>query len=127
MVTKPNTLTKSWGKTQTKVVNLLLALSKAGIATREKLVSHWKTNPSFLLQEYLPWIPADFHACLKKHWPPIEVLGSSAKGKVTVTQWRFNEALVKSIKEVISKGTTAKTGAAESKSGGDVSDGDSDY
>ncbi|KAJ3055353.1 putative ATP-dependent RNA helicase DHR1 [Rhizophlyctis rosea] len=127
VVTKPSTLIKSWGKTQTKVMNVLHALAKADISTRHNLVAQWQSNPSFLLQEYLPWVPADFHANLKKYWPPIEVVSSSTKGEGIAAQWRFKETLVKGLKEVMSKGATEKPAASANKWGGDVSDGDSDY
>ncbi|KAJ3040651.1 hypothetical protein HDV00_010676 [Rhizophlyctis rosea] len=123
VVTKSNTLVKAWGKTQPKVVNLLHALSKADVATRAQLLDKWRTTPTFLLAEYLPWLPADFHALLKKHWPPVEVARSAGK-QPSVS---FKAGLVKGIKALTKQGTVKKAGGSNSGWGGEVSDEDSDY
>jgi hypothetical protein len=46
---------------------MVSALSNAGICTRKGLMEKWRTEPGFLLDAYLYWIPPVLHAGLRLH------------------------------------------------------------
>ncbi|KAJ3230656.1 ATP-dependent RNA helicase dhx37 [Chytriomyces hyalinus] len=74
LTAKPAIITKSWSKVQSKVNSLLTTLLSKSIATRDSLVRIWYENPSFLLAEYLAWLPSELHMAVQLIWPPIEFI-----------------------------------------------------
>ncbi|KAJ3290377.1 ATP-dependent RNA helicase dhx37 [Borealophlyctis nickersoniae] len=117
LVTKPNTITKSWSKSQPKVLNLIVALATAQIDSRTKLAAKWQADSKFLLKPYLAWIPADLHAPSTKHWPPVSFSSGGA--------WKPNMALIKTIEDVTKK--VAKNASQSSDDGAGESEEDSDF
>lgn len=72
LLSMPITMTKPWAKLQPRTQTLLLPLTKNGIHSKSLLEERWKLDQSFLLSEYLTWLPDDIHNEVKSEWPPIE-------------------------------------------------------
>lgn len=70
--TKPGVVTKSWAKTQPKVIMLLNSLTKAEVWNRKSLVKKWEVDEKFLLEEIKSWTPKVFHDSLVSSWPPLK-------------------------------------------------------
>lgn len=37
------------------------------------LISMWKSNSKFMIEEYLLWIPEAAHSIVRKSWPPVTI------------------------------------------------------
>ncbi|TPX65100.1 hypothetical protein SpCBS45565_g05370 [Spizellomyces sp. 'palustris'] len=121
VTTKTVTITKSWGKSQTKVGNLVDTMVTDGIDSKAKLISQWRQNRTFLLTQYLAFIPDDFHACLSQNWPPA-VLYNRDVDDAASDAIRIGE-LLRGVEEIcaVAKGRREERdfGRAESESEGD--------
>ncbi|KAJ3333229.1 ATP-dependent RNA helicase dhx37 [Blyttiomyces sp. JEL0837] len=69
---KPSIMTKSWARVQKKVTSLLAVLASANIHSGESLFRKWHTNKTFLLEQYLLWLPSELHVLVTSFWPPVE-------------------------------------------------------
>ncbi|KAJ3077503.1 ATP-dependent RNA helicase dhx37 [Quaeritorhiza haematococci] len=119
LVSKPSTMSKPWGRTQSRVQTLLSVLMSQGVISREALLQQWlapNTSASsttkrstFLLDAYLSWLPLDLHPIIREHWPPVlvgtemEVDEESGKPRKVVVA-RVNEEMVRRVREVVGKG-----------------------
>jgi hypothetical protein len=63
-------LTKSWANQQ-RVIKIVKAFEDESIHSYESLNNIWKSNPKFILSEYLLWVPELAHPLLKNNWPPV--------------------------------------------------------
>jgi hypothetical protein len=89
---KAGVLTKSWAKTQTKIIQMLNALSSNQVYNRKSILELWKVNPKFLLKEYILWLPEELHATITKHWPPFIFKAGSVFN---------NEDLIKDVQKLV--------------------------
>ncbi|KAI9341193.1 hypothetical protein BDR26DRAFT_971533 [Obelidium mucronatum] len=72
LTAKPAIITKSWSKIQSRVNGFLSALMAKNICSRAALERIWFDQPSFLLAEYLAWLPSEVHVAVQLIWPPVE-------------------------------------------------------
>ncbi|XP_050302420.1 probable ATP-dependent RNA helicase kurz [Anthonomus grandis grandis] len=70
LLSRPNVMVKSWARLQPRTEALLKALLKHRINSKESLQVIWKTEPKYLLQEYLNWLPQSAHTEVSLLWPP---------------------------------------------------------
>lgn len=68
----PVTMTKPWAKLQPRTQILLTALTSNRIHCRMELEQKWDLDKTFLLVEYLQWLPEELHTQVKTAWPPIQ-------------------------------------------------------
>uniref|UniRef100_A0A158R5A4 RNA helicase n=1 Tax=Syphacia muris TaxID=451379 RepID=A0A158R5A4_9BILA len=68
LLASPSTMLKPWAKLQRRTENLLNEL----IASKAALLEVWEGDSTFLLQEYLAWLPSALHDRVQLHWPPKE-------------------------------------------------------
>jgi len=73
LLSLPITMTKPWAKLQPRTQSFLKILTDNGIHRKEHLQNKWgaSNSPSFLLDQYLEWVPEASHAEVRKSWPPI--------------------------------------------------------
>ncbi|CAL1545913.1 unnamed protein product [Lymnaea stagnalis] len=64
-------MVKSWAKLQPKTESLLKALLRKGANSKENLADVWKSEPKFLQEEYLEWVPESQHSAVTAQWPPL--------------------------------------------------------
>ncbi|KAJ3344554.1 ATP-dependent RNA helicase dhx37, partial [Entophlyctis luteolus] len=74
LTVKPSIITKSWSKVQPRVNSILSALTSKRVSNRESLLKTWFEQPTFLLSEYLAWLPSELHMAVQLIWPPVEFL-----------------------------------------------------
>ncbi|GMT19418.1 hypothetical protein PFISCL1PPCAC_10715, partial [Pristionchus fissidentatus] len=72
LLAPPGTMLKSWAKLQKRTDLLLNALVEKDIHTRAGLLSVWKDDKSYLLDEYCAWLPEKLHDAVQLAWPPEE-------------------------------------------------------
>ncbi|ORX49992.1 P-loop containing nucleoside triphosphate hydrolase protein [Piromyces finnis] len=70
---KPSIMTKTWAKTQSKVLDLTRVLAASNIDSKQKLLQKWSTQPKFFLDAYLLWVPSQLHTAIKNIWPPVNI------------------------------------------------------
>ncbi|KAJ8711068.1 hypothetical protein PYW07_008310 [Mythimna separata] len=72
LLSPPSTMVKSWAKLQPRTELLLRALVAKRVGTRDQLKSIWEEQSTFLLAEYLKWIPVSGHNEVSLLWPPLQ-------------------------------------------------------
>lgn len=72
LLSPPSTMVKTWAKLQPRTEVLLKALIAKRAGTRDALRSIWEENGSFLLDEYLKWVPESAHNEVSLYWPPLK-------------------------------------------------------
>ncbi|CAH0696581.1 unnamed protein product [Spodoptera exigua] len=72
LLSPPSTMVKSWAKLQPRTEVLLKALIAKRAGSRDALRSVWEENGSFLLDEYLKWVPESAHNEVSLYWPPLK-------------------------------------------------------
>ncbi|KAF9823702.1 hypothetical protein SFRURICE_001410, partial [Spodoptera frugiperda] len=72
LLSPPSTMVKTWAKLQPRTEVLLKALIAKRAGTRDALRSVWEENGSFLLDEYLKWVPESAHNEVSLYWPPLK-------------------------------------------------------
>lgn len=70
LITPPIVITKPWAFIQPKVDQIVNALTCNKINSKKALKSKWKSEQSFLLNEYLEWIPESQKEKIRSTWPP---------------------------------------------------------
>ncbi|XP_052834064.1 probable ATP-dependent RNA helicase DHX37 [Octopus bimaculoides] len=58
-----------WLKPETE--KLLRCLLAADVDDKKSLTDEWSKNETYLLAEYLKWLPEEQHAAVKELWPPV--------------------------------------------------------
>ncbi|XP_039752295.1 probable ATP-dependent RNA helicase kurz [Pararge aegeria] len=71
LLSPPSTMVKSWAKLQPRTEVLLKCLISRRVGTREQLESAWKEQSTYLLDEYLKWVPESAHNEVTLYWPPL--------------------------------------------------------
>lgn len=72
LLSPPSTMVKSWAKLQPRTEVLLKALIAKRAGTRDALKSIWEEQSTFLLDEYLKWVPESAHNEVSLYWPPLK-------------------------------------------------------
>ncbi|XP_050552676.1 probable ATP-dependent RNA helicase kurz [Spodoptera frugiperda] len=72
LLSPPSTMVKTWAKLQPRTEVLLKALIAKRAGTRDAMRSVWEENGSFLLDEYLKWVPESAHNEVSLYWPPLK-------------------------------------------------------
>jgi len=78
-------MTKTWAKTQSKVIDLTRALAAANIDSKQKLLQKWSTQSKFFLDAYLLWVPSQLHTSIKNIWPPVTIKIDEITKEMTVS------------------------------------------
>ncbi|ORX79504.1 P-loop containing nucleoside triphosphate hydrolase protein [Anaeromyces robustus] len=99
---KPSIMTKTWSKTQSKVLTITRTLASFNIDSKDKLIKIWSTNPKFLLDAYLLWVPSQLHTSVKNIWPPVIIKIDEITNEMTVKQ-KSNE--INQIANIVLKST----------------------
>ncbi|KAL1124556.1 hypothetical protein AAG570_001180 [Ranatra chinensis] len=71
LLSTPKTMVKSWAKLQPRTELLLKTLVSKDVDSRGKLLSCWKTEPSYLLSAYKKWLPESAENEIAVIWPPV--------------------------------------------------------
>jgi ATP-dependent RNA helicase DHX37/DHR1 len=71
LLSLPVTMVKPWAKLQPRTQGILKALTENGIQSKEDVEKMWTSNRTFLLKEYLEWIPSESHKNVMISWPPL--------------------------------------------------------
>ncbi|XP_013184224.2 probable ATP-dependent RNA helicase kurz [Amyelois transitella] len=71
LMSPPSTMVKSWAKLQPRTEILLKALIAKRAGTRDAMKKVWEDQPSYLLDEYLKWLPESAHNEATMYWPPL--------------------------------------------------------
>ena len=86
-----------------------MALASAGVNSRSSLVGKWYVDKSFLLKEYLAWVPPELHMPVQTFWPPVEFIEDEFEripGSLTsIPAVRDKAGLVEKMKALISSET----------------------
>lgn len=75
LLARPETMTKEWARLQKRTDSMLNALTRADCKSRFDLEQNWETDSSFLLNEYLEWVPEKFQDEVRLLWPPLVTIG----------------------------------------------------
>ncbi|OQV23883.1 putative ATP-dependent RNA helicase DHX37 [Hypsibius exemplaris] len=70
LLIKPNVMIKTWAEVHPATQTLLHALVQRKVATRAKLLQVWSQDQSYLMQEYLQWLPQNYRTQAAAIWPP---------------------------------------------------------
>lgn len=71
LVSPPSTMIKSWSRLQPKTETLLNCLLHARVDSKESLSNAWKKDKTYLLTQYMEWVPESSHFQLSNLWPPL--------------------------------------------------------
>ncbi|XP_053617052.1 probable ATP-dependent RNA helicase kurz [Plodia interpunctella] len=71
LLSPPSTMVKSWSKLQPRTEILLKALIMKRAGTRDAMKKVWEDQPTYLLDEYLKWLPESAHNEATLYWPPL--------------------------------------------------------
>ncbi|CAH0595090.1 unnamed protein product [Chrysodeixis includens] len=71
LLSPPSTMVKTWARLQPRTEILLEALIRKRAGTRDALQSIWEENKTYLLDEYLKWVPESAHNEVSLYWPPM--------------------------------------------------------
>nr|XP_040052182.1 probable ATP-dependent RNA helicase DHX37 [Gasterosteus aculeatus aculeatus]XP_040052183.1 probable ATP-dependent RNA helicase DHX37 [Gasterosteus aculeatus aculeatus] len=71
LLSNPSIMLKTWAKLQPRTEALLGMLVLKRVASRDALLSVWKTEDKFLLSAYCQWLPEALHQEVAKSWPPV--------------------------------------------------------
>ncbi|XP_034827394.1 probable ATP-dependent RNA helicase kurz [Maniola hyperantus] len=71
LLSPPSTMVKSWAKLQPRTEILLKTLISRRVGTRDQLANSWKEQSTYLLDEYLKWVPESAHNEVTLYWPPL--------------------------------------------------------
>ncbi|KAM8887442.1 putative ATP-dependent RNA helicase DHX37 isoform 2-T3 [Spinachia spinachia] len=71
LLSNPSIMLKTWAKLQPRTEALLEMLVSKRVASRDALLSVWKTEDKFLLSAYCQWLPQALHQEVAKSWPPV--------------------------------------------------------
>ena len=82
MISSPSALSSPYSTTHPRVGPLLALFHSAQISSKQLLLNQWKSEPKFLLKEYLPWIPDPLKKSVKEGWPFLNGIGISKVKKV---------------------------------------------
>ena len=63
-------LTKPWGKHLKEVGEIVTAFRRRNIMSKKATENEWKTDSTFLFEEYCHWLPANLHSQISVFWPP---------------------------------------------------------
>ncbi|XP_060532993.1 probable ATP-dependent RNA helicase kurz isoform X2 [Cylas formicarius] len=72
LLSQPGVMVKTWARLQPRTEALLKALVAERCCSRDRLIEVWRTNPKYLLPEYLKWLPESAHSQVVLLWPPSE-------------------------------------------------------
>ncbi|TPX35414.1 hypothetical protein SeMB42_g07172 [Synchytrium endobioticum] len=124
LVAKPSILNKAWSKSQSRVIDLLNALSSSQISSRNALLLKWVSTPTFLRDALMAWFPPEVGGVLKQHWPPVAIevhLGKVANVRSKPLLTAVLSKLGQSIMQEHSNGGDNATGRNNSVSDADSS------
>ncbi|KAB0791931.1 hypothetical protein PPYR_03731 [Photinus pyralis] len=71
LLNSPSMMIKTWAKLQSRTEVLLKAFVQKEILTRRRLEEVFRSEPKYLLQEYLRWLPESAHSEVTVSWPPV--------------------------------------------------------
>ncbi|XP_023948187.2 probable ATP-dependent RNA helicase kurz [Bicyclus anynana] len=71
LLSPPSTMIKSWANLQPRTEVLLKCLISRRVGTKDQLENAWKEQSTYLLEEYLKWIPESAHNEITLYWPPV--------------------------------------------------------
>ncbi|XP_045770744.1 probable ATP-dependent RNA helicase kurz [Maniola jurtina] len=71
LLSPPSTMVKSWAKLQPRTEILLKTLISRRVGTRDQLANAWTEQNTYLLDEYLKWVPESAHNEVTLYWPPL--------------------------------------------------------
>ncbi|KAF5285220.1 hypothetical protein FQR65_LT13335 [Abscondita terminalis] len=71
LLNSPSAMIKTWARLQPRTGSLLKALIEKDVVSERALRDAFETNPKYLLEEYLKWLPESAHAEVALTWPPI--------------------------------------------------------
>ncbi|KAK4878089.1 hypothetical protein RN001_010595 [Aquatica leii] len=72
LLNSPSAMIKTWARLQPRTGNLLRALLENEVLSKHSLIEAFRTNPKYLLKEYLSWLPESAHADATMIWPPLD-------------------------------------------------------
>lgn len=70
LVSTPSSMTKSWADLQPRTQIIFQTLVSNNVHSKATLQAVWKDDPTFLLEEYLPWVSEKVHDDVRLNWPP---------------------------------------------------------
>jgi ATP-dependent RNA helicase DHX37/DHR1 len=68
LLSPPSLMTKAWSKLQPRTSKVLQVLVTSNVKTKKDLLKIWKSDASFMRQEYLAWLPQSMHAEVTQDW-----------------------------------------------------------
>ncbi|KAJ3219267.1 ATP-dependent RNA helicase dhx37 [Dinochytrium kinnereticum] len=125
LVSKPIVVTKSWARTQAKVMQLVGVFSGSGVASRSALLAKWQENRMFMLEAFLPWLPHSLHAAVEVFWPPVTFEEERRQGNIVVKEKDIKRFTLGKLIETIAA-TDKRPNSAKAAVMRDDSDVDSD-
>ncbi|XP_045467046.1 probable ATP-dependent RNA helicase kurz [Harmonia axyridis] len=72
LLSSPAIMIKKYAKLQPRTNSLTNALIERKVRRKDTLLEVWKDNSSYLLSEFLQWVPQSLHADITIMWPPVE-------------------------------------------------------
>ncbi|CAI9744404.1 probable ATP-dependent RNA helicase DHX37 [Octopus vulgaris] len=67
----PCVMVKYWSRLKPETEKLVRCLLAADVDDKKSLTDEWSKNKTYLLAEYLKWLPEEQHAAVKELWPPV--------------------------------------------------------
>ncbi|KNE73417.1 hypothetical protein AMAG_17532 [Allomyces macrogynus ATCC 38327] len=67
--TQPSAITKDTYRGQKRVLALVQDLMVKKVASKAQLLEVWKTNPAFLLDAVVQWVPPELADAVRRQWP----------------------------------------------------------
>jgi ATP-dependent RNA helicase DHX37/DHR1 len=86
LVSKATIMMKPWARNQSRVHALLNKLICSSSLNRAALLKQWEIDPSFLMKEYMQWLPEELHKSLAQHWPPVQYINGIPKPNVKLLE-----------------------------------------
>ena len=71
MAAKPSLCARAEGKTQRRVGELVHALQRRGVASKEELKTQWRRDPAYLMREATLWMKRGHEHFLERAWPRV--------------------------------------------------------
>ena len=71
MAAKPSLCARAEGKTQRRVGELVHALQRRGVASKEELKAQWRRDPAYLMREATLWMKRGHEHFLERAWPRV--------------------------------------------------------
>lgn len=83
MAAKPSLCARAEGKTQRRVSELVHALQRRRVASKQELQAQWRRDPAFLMREARGWMKRGHEHFLERAWPRVVAAALGAETDVT--------------------------------------------